>query len=533
MAVAGLHRLEQGRAQRRRQRQRQQRREADRRDHGHRELAIDDADRARKERHRHEYRHQHQRDADDSARDLRHRLARRLLRRQAFLGHDALDVLDHDDGVVDEDADREHHAEHGEHVDGIAGQHQRGAGAEQRHRHHDGRNDGVADVLQEQKHHHEDKYHRLDERRQHLLDRGFHDRRDVVGDFVGDIGREEARQLLHLGFHRIGSRQRVAGRRQQHRKARGRLAVEAGVELVAQTPDLDPRDIAQPHRRAVGVGAQDDRAELVRRIELAFHQHQGRRALLGRSRLGADAAGGDLRVLRRYRLVDIVCRQSVADEFGRLEPDAKRTLGRIQRRAADAGNAPDFTEDVADHEVAEADLVEAAVGRGQRDDLQHRAGGLLDEDAFLDDGGGKPRLDALEAVLHIDRGLIGVGARHEVGGDLDLAKQVAGRFEIEDAGGAVQLLLDQARDAIVEIFRRGARILRRDRDRGRRDDWILRHGQQRNRDRADQTDEQRDNPGEDRPVDEEARHRTLTAGLSLMPTRPDRPIRRLRPISAA
>ena len=53
---------------------------------------------------------QHQRDADDGAGDLGHRLARGLARRQPFLGHDALDVLDHHDRVVDENADGEHHA---------------------------------------------------------------------------------------------------------------------------------------------------------------------------------------------------------------------------------------------------------------------------------------------------------------------------------------------------------------------------------------------------------------------------------------
>ena len=191
IAVTGFDRLQQRRAQSRRQRQRQQRREGDGGNHGDRELAVDDADRSREERHRHEHRHQHQRDADDGAGDLRHRLAGRFLRRQAFVGHDALDVLDHDDGVVDENADRQHHAEHRQHVDGIAGRHQRRAGAEQRHRHHDGRDDGVADVLQEQEHHDEDQHHRLDQRHQHLVDRGLDDGGDVVGNFVADIGRKE------------------------------------------------------------------------------------------------------------------------------------------------------------------------------------------------------------------------------------------------------------------------------------------------------------------------------------------------------
>ena len=298
--------------------------------------------------------------------------------------------------------------------------------------------------------------------------------RDVVGNFVGDIGREEARQLLHLGFDRAGGGERVAGRRQQHRKAGGRLAVEPGVELVAQAADLDARDVAQPHGRAVRIGAQDDGAEFVGRGELALDQHQRRNLLVRRARLGADAARGDLRVLRRDRLVDVVGGEAIADQLGGIDPDAQRTFGGIERGAADAGNAPDFAEHVADHEIAEADFVEAAVGRVQRDDLQHRAGGFLDQNALLDHRARQPRLDALEAVLHLDRSRAGLGARHEIGDDFDLAQRVAGRFEIEDAGGAVELLLDQPRDAVIEVFRRGAGIAGRDRDRGRRDDRILR-----------------------------------------------------------
>ncbi|WP_207190735.1 hypothetical protein, partial [Hymenobacter lapidiphilus] len=42
--------------------------------------------------------------------------------------------------------------------------------------------------------------------------------------------------------------------------------------------------------------------------------------------------------------------------------------------------------------------------------------------------------------LHLDRGLAGVGARLEVGDDLDLAERVGGRFEVQDVGGAVELL---------------------------------------------------------------------------------------------
>src|SRR5262245_54601423 len=72
-----------------------------------------------------------------------------------------------------------------------------------------------------------------------------------------------------------------------------------------------------------------------------------------------------------------------------------------------------------------------------------------------------------------------IGAGNEVGGDLDLPQRIAGRFEIQDTVGAVELFLDQAGDAGVQVFRRGAGIAGAHRDRRRRDDRILRDRQER------------------------------------------------------
>ena len=105
------------RAQRRRQHDGDEHRQRHGRDDRHRELPVDDAGRAAEEGHRHEHRRQHEPDADQRAGDLVHRLACRLERRQPFFAHQALDVLDHDDGIVDQQADGEHHREHRQHVD--------------------------------------------------------------------------------------------------------------------------------------------------------------------------------------------------------------------------------------------------------------------------------------------------------------------------------------------------------------------------------------------------------------------------------
>lgn len=101
--------------------------------------------------------------------------------RQAFLGHDALDVLHHHDGVVNHDTDHQHHGEHGQNIDGQAGDQHHGKGAEQCDGHHDGRDQGVADVLQEDQHHDEHQHDGFQQRVHHLLDGDLHELGGVVG----------------------------------------------------------------------------------------------------------------------------------------------------------------------------------------------------------------------------------------------------------------------------------------------------------------------------------------------------------------
>ena len=58
-----------------------------------------------------EHRHQHERDADHRPGDLVHGLDRRFARRQMVCVDMVGRVLDDDDGVVDNDADRQHQTE--------------------------------------------------------------------------------------------------------------------------------------------------------------------------------------------------------------------------------------------------------------------------------------------------------------------------------------------------------------------------------------------------------------------------------------
>ena len=168
--VVVAYRFEQGGAERGGEGQRQETGEADGACHDEGELAVDVTGRATKEGHRHEDDDVHQGDADDGARYLSHAFARRLVGGEFFFGHQAFDVFDDDDGVIHHNPDNQDHREHGEHVDTHAQRaHQRDR-AQKRDGHDDGRDEGVAQVLQEEEHDDEDQHYRLKQGMQYLVD---------------------------------------------------------------------------------------------------------------------------------------------------------------------------------------------------------------------------------------------------------------------------------------------------------------------------------------------------------------------------
>ena len=69
---------------------------------------------------------------------------------------------------------------------------QHAEGAQQHHRHRDGRDQRRPEVLQEQEHDQEDQHDRLEQRLHHLLDRQLDERRRVVGVDDFDAGGEVA-----------------------------------------------------------------------------------------------------------------------------------------------------------------------------------------------------------------------------------------------------------------------------------------------------------------------------------------------------
>jgi hypothetical protein len=105
-----LVRLEQHGAKSRRERQRHDERDDGSARNRERELAIELPGDAGNERGRHEHRREHERNGDQRSADLLHRAIRSFARVHAQR-HVSLNVLDHDDRVVDDDADGQHEPE--------------------------------------------------------------------------------------------------------------------------------------------------------------------------------------------------------------------------------------------------------------------------------------------------------------------------------------------------------------------------------------------------------------------------------------
>ena len=352
MLVACLHRLEQRGAQRRREGQGHEGRKTDGGHHHGRKLAVDVAGGTGKKGQRHEHRDQHHGHADNRARNLAHGFACGLQWRQAFFAHDALDVFHHHDGVIHHDADDQHHAKHGQHVDGKAQGQQGAKGAQQCDGHHEGGNDGVAPVLQEQKHHQEHQHYGFKQGLYHLADGDADEVRAVVGNRPGNVLGKQGFELGNFCAHVFRCLQSVARGGQLHAHAHSRFAVQAcrgGVGLAAQ---FNACDIAQPHGGAVGVGAQHDVAKLLHAAELALHYHGGADGLAVGDGQVTHHAAGYLGVLRPNGRRHVAGSELKACELGRINPDAHGALGAKNLHLPNAGQPLNFWHDVARNVVS-------------------------------------------------------------------------------------------------------------------------------------------------------------------------------------
>ena len=288
-----------------------------------RELPEQGARHAGDEGDRHKHRKQNQRDRKDRTGNLRHRLFGGVAGRELriFL-HDALDVFDDDDRVVDEDADRQHHRQKRNRVGRIAHRQQYREAADDADRHRDRWDQGRAQRSEKQEHHNHNEDECYQQRDQHVLDRVIDKRGRVVIDDVFETGRKTLAQSRHIGAHQLCGRDGIGARREISADRDRRLAIEASLDVLAFRAEFDPCHILDPQQRAVGIGAQYDVAELFRCDEPPLRLDIELELLFARDRPGADAPD------RRDDVLRLDCRDNIAGsqleivEPLRVQPDS-------------------------------------------------------------------------------------------------------------------------------------------------------------------------------------------------------------------
>ena len=102
----------------------------------------------------------------------------------------SFDVFDHDDGVVDDDADRKHQPEQRKIVEGDPDRVENRESADEGHRDRNHRNDRGPPALEKQEDHAHNQKDRNEDRRDDFVD-GFSDEDGrIVDNFMGDAGRK-------------------------------------------------------------------------------------------------------------------------------------------------------------------------------------------------------------------------------------------------------------------------------------------------------------------------------------------------------
>ncbi len=161
--------------------------------------------------------------------------------------HQAFDIFHNDDGIIDQQADRQHHAEQRERVDGIAEQRQNTEGPKQNHRHGHRRDQGRAPALQENEHDDDDQPDCLDQSLDDLIHRKPDEGRRIARKCDAVAIGQTGRQLFHLGLYKFGGLERVRARGKLQRNARPWMPIQRCGRGVAFVTQLDPRDIGKVH----------------------------------------------------------------------------------------------------------------------------------------------------------------------------------------------------------------------------------------------------------------------------------------------
>src|ERR1700758_5093324 len=173
-----------------------------------------------------------------------------------------LDVLDHDDGVIDDDTNREHQAEQGEVVDREVQHCHHRQGTDQRDRYGDDRDNRGPPTLQKHQHDDDDQDHRLVDGLDQLGDRLGDELGRVIADVVLEAFRETPLQVLYGFGNALGGGKCVRARALKHHERYRGFPAEKAVGGEIQRAEFDPNNVAQAHDATVLAVFDDDILEL-------------------------------------------------------------------------------------------------------------------------------------------------------------------------------------------------------------------------------------------------------------------------------
>jgi hypothetical protein len=468
---------------------------------------IETAGGSREERHRHEHRHQDDADDHDRAEHLAHRVERRLHCVLAFLAHMPLDVLDDHDGIVYDDARREHDAEQRQRIDGEIESVEKRKGADQRHGDGDRRDDCAAPLLEEQKHHQHHERDRFTQRLQHLDDRLAHDAHVVERDAPQQPRRKGFLEPRHLVDDTLEGLEGIRTRKQLYAQACRIKSAKAKIRRIGFGAKLDAAHVAHPHQRAVAARLDDDVFELLRLAQPPHRPHADLVQLLdGRGRV-AQRARRNLQVLLAQRVDDVTGRQLARRKLGWVEPETHRELALTELNdVADTGDALDRILDIHIDVVAD-ELRAVTIVLGVEAKTTEKPGRVLGHrHTQRANVGGQTADGLIDAILHVDRRQVVIATDIEGRGDRRDTAVGARRRHVHHALDAVDRLLERRGDRAFNGLRVRARVKGGHRDRRRRELRIPRNRQVGNGNGAREDDQKRADCRQDRAANEEIAH---------------------------
>ncbi len=405
-----------------------------------------------------------------------------------------MDVLHHDDGVVDHEPDRQHHRQQCQQVETEAQRQHHTADADQRQRNRDDGNDDRAERGEKQEDHHDDDQHGFAERLLDLVDRRLNELGRIVGYLHLHRGRQIAFHLRKQRANALDQRQRIALRGRLHADEDRALTAESDARIRALGCELDGRDILYPHEAAV-LGLDDHLPELIEvpQVRVRLNVRDNEKAL-GLASRGLEVVGLD-------RRLDIGRRYATARHLHWIKPQSHREClpaENVGRRHAVHGRKHRLDharQVIRDRRTGQliAGKSEIHHGRGLPGRLGHdRIVGFLRDQIF----------DRVRLGENFGQRLVRVEIQLDV--DLDSARALHGRRgDVVDAfGGGDRLLYRRGDEALNQIGRR-ARIDRRDVDHRVRQLRILPNRQNAGGAQTDKENQQTDDNRQDRTLDED------------------------------